>query len=193
MRYINKPSNIDYLINHVRFYVDSVGERKLTDEFIRSSIITAVYQLQNKWHHKYMVFFEGFYTECPNSYKVPFGFRCALLNSGIVIIPSGLTDYDVFRNPSIVSYDETGPVILQEDAYTVIMASVVAVILSIYTSSSSSFQIWEDGEYRFSNATSQKALSDTLNFCKSELNSRFKNILSSPKVSNFGRNTPIIM
>lgn len=193
MNYINKPSNIDYLINHVRFYVDSHGGRKLTDEFIRSSIITAIYQLQSKWQDKYLVFFESFYTKCPATIQVSRGQRCILLSSGYMVIPDGLTDYDVFRNPVHFQYREDGPVILQEDVYTVVMASVVAVILSIYTSSSSDFQIWEDGEYRFSNATSQKALSETLTFCKNELNSRFRTCLSSPKKSTVKKSSPLML
>lgn len=206
--YIVNPTNVDYLIEDVRLHIGDADPEKLrfSDSYIRTSIINGVKMLQRRWGSRYLVYYsscvvttlpdeymyewdyqaqENLYLagsgESPTAlYVIPSGAVLVRLFDKYALLASGYKDNDIIRNPFQV-FDNSGfSVITQEDEYPIVIAASVILRRSQLSSSADSFQNWSDGEFRFSNVESSKALSALYTAELTALDDYFAKKLASP-------------
>jgi hypothetical protein len=182
------PSNVDYLIGDLRLHIGDTEKTRFSDSVVRAALVGSVKMLQRRWKNRYLVFVESFLVDPPEDYTVPSGYVYAALPNGYGIIPSGLKDNDVFRNPAHTFVDPSTSVISQEDEFAVILGAAIILRKSYLSSSAESFQIWSDGEYSFSNVSKAKALSELAAADEIELNNLFRRRLAVAVRGAFGDN-----
>lgn len=184
--FIVYPSNIDYLIDDVRLHIGDTEKKQFSDSLVRASLLGGIKMLQRKWKNRYLVFVQSMIVDDPPSnIVVPSGFVYGKVPEGYALIPSGLTESDVFRNPYHIFIDPGTSVISQEDEYIVILAAAITLRKSYLTGNAEHFQSWSDGEFSFSNLSTSKTLGGILESDIAELNSIFKHRLAPPLRSDF--------
>lgn len=204
--FIVYPLNIDYLIDDVRLKVgDYKDNKRYSDNVIRSAIVGGIKMLQRKWGTRYFLYQESMNASLPSGWYyynyipsgaadcmviVPSGYQYInFVNIGMVI-PSGLVDNDVVRNPSHPFSDPYNfdMVISQDDEYIVVLAAAIILFQAYFTSSIESFQSWTDGNFSFSNITAGKSYKDFYDGAVAEFNSYFKQRLHRALVGEFRDN-----
>lgn len=170
------PTNADYLIDDVRLHIGDLDSTRYSDSVIRSAIVGGVKMLQRYWRTRYLVFKSDMITAAPVS--TTSGYVYAALPEGYGLIPSGLSENDIFRN-AFHTFTDPGILFSQEDEWPVILAATIILGRSQLAGSAAFFQVWEDGEYRFSNVASATALGDLYKIDLQKLDAYFKKRLSS--------------
>lgn len=195
--FIIYPSNIDYLIDVLRLYIGDFEEKAYSDSILRTSLLAGIKMLQRRWNSKYLVLDAYTLPETlPEGYSydptqqgaiyVASGYVVASTPQGYGIIPDGLEENDVFRNPHVVfEAPTTSSVIVQEDEYPITIAAALMLFRSRVSSSSVSFQHWSDGEFNFSNVEASRAMRELLNNEAEQLEAYFKRTLAKSVVSSF--------
>lgn len=185
---ITYPTNADYLITDVRIHIgdyESAKER-FSDSVIRSSILGGIKMLQRNWDTRYLIYRESMIEDVPADVGIaPSGYVYAKVPQGYGLIPAGLKDNDVFRNPYHTFTDPGSEVFSQEDEWPIILAATIVLSRSQLSSSASFFQNWSDGEYSFSNVASSHALRDLYAADLKRLEEYFKRRLSGASRSSF--------
>lgn len=185
MAFITYQTNTDYLIDSVRLYVGDTESERFSDSVIRSAIITGIKMLQKRWKNRYMVYASGVVVvPQPSDLPVVAGYVYANLPEGVGLIPDGLSDNDVFRNP-FYTFTDPGDEISQEDEYPIVLAAAIILQRAKFMSSSAVFQNWSDGEFSFSNVASARAYESSLGTLTEELDSYFKKRLVGATRTSF--------
>lgn len=185
MAFIVFPTNTDYLIDSVRLQVGDTESTRFSDSLIRSAIITGIKFLQKRWKNRYMVYASGVVQNPqPADLPVVAGYVYANLPEGTGLIPTGLAENDIFRNP-FYSFVDPGVAISQEDEYPIILAASIILQRAKFMSSSSVFQNWSDGEFSFSNVASARAYESSIGALTSELDLYFKRRLVGATRTSF--------
>ncbi len=184
MAFITYATNSDYLIDSVRLYVGDTESERFSDSVIRSAIVTGVKMLQKRWKNRYMVFASGVVQVPQPDLLVTAGYVYATLPEGIGLIPEGLAENDIFRNP-FYTFVDPGVFISQEDEYPIILAAAIILQRAKFMSSSAVFQNWSDGEFSFSNVASARAYESSLATLNGELDGYFKKRLAGAIRSSF--------
>lgn len=200
------PTNIDYLIDDVRIRIGDLEEDRFSDTIIRSALISSIKTLQKKWNARYLVFSEGTIVNTlpsgvyyrtdydalvasgvviDNPTIVESGYVYAALPHGYGIIPSGLRENDVFRNPYQTFSDVSPAVVTQGDETPVVLQACVILQTSHMTSSAESFMSWSDGEFSASSITSGKIYESLLKDVRDELKEYFKQRLAQAQKEFF--------
>ncbi len=203
--FIVYPLNIDYLIDDVRLKVgDYKDDKRYSDNVIRSAIIGGLKMLQRKWGLRYFLYQPSMIANPPSGWyyepvssgivdilvTIPSGYQYInFMNSGMVI-PSGLIENDVVRNPNECFSDPLNldMVISQDDEYIVVLAASIVLFQTYFTSSIESFQSWSDGNFSFSNITAGRSYKDFYDGALEEFNSYFKKRLHRSLVGEFRDN-----
>ena len=103
--------------------------------------------------------------------------------AGTVATITGYNVNDVFRNPDYPN--AAANPIAQEDETPIVLSAVVAFRQSIMTSSMYAFANWSDGEFSFSNVSSQNAQSQLLEGAMNELSAYFSKRLAGAVRDDF--------
>lgn len=185
MAFITYATNTDYLIDSVRLQVGDTESVRFSDSLIRSAIITGVKMLQKRWKNRYMVYASGIVQDPqPSDLPAVPGYVYASLPEGTGLIPAGLAENDIFRNPFYVFVDP-GDSISQEDEYPIILSASIILQRAKFMSSSAVFQNWSDGEFSFSNVASARAYESSLGTLTAELDNYFKKRLAGATRTSF--------
>lgn len=185
------PTNIDYLIQDVRLRIGDFEGSKFSDPVLRTSLINGVKLLQKKWGARYLVVGQSTYTDyIPEDFTdpIPSGLAFAALTEGVALIPSGLKENDVFRNPFFPFQSCFGSVLQQEDEYPIVLSAVIALSQFTLYSSWDSIGSWSDGAYSYSNITAGTILKSLLDASLKELDDYFKGTFGKTLRSDFACN-----
>jgi hypothetical protein len=175
MALITTATNIDYLISDVRLRIGDLDKRYFSDTVVRTALVNGVKFLQSKWQRRYQVYDSSMFVDPqPSDGTVPAGYIYAALPQGYNYIPSGLSVYDVFRNPYVEFADPSVTVVLQEDEYPITVAAKLFLRESLLSSSQQTFVNWSDGEYSYSNVAASQVMRGLSADALAELNNYFK-------------------
>ena len=186
--FIVDPSNIDYLIEDVRFHVGDSDSKKYSDIIVRTSILNGIKMLQRRWGYRYLVYNDDLVTETddtlsgyvyvklPGTYEEPNRYD---------YVPSGYVNNDVFRNPDHMFTTNTAYIISSEDEFPVILASSISLMRAHMTSSADTYQSWSDGEFSFSNLGASRALQSMYTQDTELLNLYLKKRLAGASTKDF--------
>lgn len=171
--FIVYPTNIDYLIEDVRLRVGDVDSERFSDSLVRAALISSVKFLQSKWQRRYQVYRDSMLVS-PQPDTTPSGYIYVALPDGYNVIPSGLVENDVFRNPFVTFTDPSTQVIVQQDEYPIVLGALLFLRESVLSASQQTFMNWSDGEYSYSNVASSNVMRGLSGDTLAELNAYFR-------------------
>lgn len=183
---ITYPTNADYLITDVRIHIGDLDSARFSDSIVRSSILGAIKMLQRYWSNRYLVYRESMIENVPADVGIaPSGYVYGKVPEGYGLVPVGLKDNDVFRNPFYTFTDPGSEVFSQEDEWPIVLATTIVLGRSQLASSAAFFQTWSDGEFSFSNVSSSNTMRDLYAVDLKRLEEYFKKKLAGAVRSSF--------
>lgn len=142
--------------------------------------------LQRYWSNRYLVYRESMIENVPADVGIaPSGYVYGKVPEGYGLVPVGLKDNDVFRNPFYTFTDPGSEVFSQEDEWPIVLATTIVLGRSQLASSAAFFQTWSDGEFSFSNVSSSNTMRDLYAVDLKRLEEYFKKKLAGAVRSSF--------
>lgn len=184
MALVTSPTNVDYLLSDIRLRVGDLDKLIFSDDIVRTALITGIKFLQSKWQGRYQVYSNTMFVT-PQPDTTPINYIYVALPGGYNIIPSGLFENDVFRNPLVIFNDPSTSIISQPDEYPVTLAALLFLRESLLSSSQQTFLNWTDGKYTYSNVASSKIMQGLSGDTLAELTAYFKTKRGSIVRANF--------
>lgn len=187
--FITQPSNIDYLIDSVRFRLGDFEGTQFSTTLIRTAIIAGVRNLMPKWNSKYQLFTDNTRID-PQPVDIPAGYIYIATTHGNATIANDRGDGtayvkdDVFRNPYITFTQSTG-LFEGADEEAVVLSAALATHIAKLTNSADSFVSFKTEDLAYSNLGGERARQELMTILNRELQALFKTRIAAPKIQSF--------
>lgn len=186
--FISQPTNVDFLLDSVRFRLGDIDGSLYSTTFLRTAIIAGVRKLMSKWNSKYQIF--GDSTRIvPQPIDIPAGWVYIATTHGNATIPDDRGDgtpyrtNDVFRNPFVAFTQSTG-LFEQSDEEAVVLAAAVVTHVAKYTSSADTFVSFKTEDLSYSNLGGERARQELITTLSRELENLFRTRIASPAIQS---------
>ncbi len=187
--FITQPSNIDYLIDALRYRLGDFTGTVYSTTLLRTALINGVRFLQRRWNSKYQVFTSS--TKIvPQPTDIPAGYiRISTVHGDATIRDdrgdgTSYIENDIFRNP-FVDIDQSGGLFSQVDEDAVVLSALYLTHMAKLTGSADSFVSWRTEDLSYSNLGGERARQVLLDKINEELNTLFRTKIAQPVISVF--------
>ncbi len=191
--FITQPSNIDYLLDNIRFRLGDFEGTQYSTTLLRTALVNAVKYLQPRWNSKYQVY-SSTSAVVPQPATTPAGYINVSTTHGDADIINDRGDgtvytvNDIFRNP-FITFTQTEGIFEQYDEEAVVLAALYLTHTAKLTGNSDTFVSWRTEDLSYSNLGGERARQVLLSSITEELNRLFKDKIARPSVQQFAPQT----
>lgn len=179
-----EPTNLDYLMTDVRLQFGDFDGSVFSDTIVRTSLVSGVRLLQNKWNGKYQLYTDDMVI-VPQPSDVPAGYLRIASLYGRADIPEDTVAGSVFRNPFGTFTAEPFHIFESVDEQGLIFAAVYILRKMQVSSSAQEFIAWSTEDIKYSNLGIERSLGGILKDDIENLKQYLKSKIATPKRSDF--------